>query len=101
MHAPRAAPSSADVGMEVTSLSAGLGILTFAIFPLALPGLLLFVVAPLALVAVPGLLLAGLFVLPLWLTRIVLRSRSRRRSPAVPASDEVRTIATGQSAATP
>ena len=101
MHTSRAAPSAADVGTEVTSLSAGLGILTFTIFPLALPGLLLFVVAPLALVAVPGLLLAGLLVLPFWLTRIVLRSRSRRRSSAVPASDEIRTIAAGQSAATP
>jgi hypothetical protein len=61
---------------------AGLGILTMALFPIALPGLLLFVVAPLALVAVVGLLVAIPFVLPMWLARIVIRSRSRRRRAA-------------------
>lgn len=102
MHAHREAHSSADVATEANTLLAGLGILTFAIFPVALPGLLLFVVAPLALVAVVGVLLATPFVLPVWLARIVLRSRSRRRSttgssmnrsPTVPASDEICTVA--------
>ena len=60
----------------------GLGILTMALFPFALPGLLLFVVAPLALVAVIGLLLAIPLVLPLGLARIVMRGRSRRRRRA-------------------
>jgi len=60
----------------------GLGILTMALFPFALPGLLLFVVAPLALVAVVGLLLAIPLVLPLGLARIVMRGRSRRRRAA-------------------
>jgi hypothetical protein len=59
----------------------GLGILTMVLFPFALPGLLLFV-APLALVAVVGLLVAIPFVLPLWVARIVMRSRSRRRRAA-------------------
>jgi hypothetical protein len=81
MRAPRAAPSSADVATEVTNLSAGLGILTMALFPLAVPVLVL-VVAPLALVAVAGLLLATPFVLPLWLARVLVRSRSRRRGTA-------------------
>jgi hypothetical protein len=80
MQTPRQAPSSADVAAEVTSLSGGLGILMVPLFPLALPGLLLFVIAPLALVAVVGVLVATPVVLPVWLTRIVLRSRSRRRS---------------------
>jgi hypothetical protein len=95
MKTPRQAPSSADVAAEVTSLSGGLGLLMVPLFPLALPGLLLFVIAPLALVAVVGVLLATPVVLPLWLTRIVLRSRSRRRSPVVPASDSLaaRTLA--------
>ena len=100
MQPPRQAPSSADVAAEVTSLSGGLGLLMVPLFPLAVPGLLLFVIAPLALIAVAGVLLAIPFVLPVWLTRIVLRSRSRRRSPAVPASDEIRAVAAGQSAAT-
>jgi hypothetical protein len=94
MKTPRQAPSSADVAAEVTSLSGGLGLLMVPLFPLALPGLLLFVIAPLALVAVVGVLLAAPVVLPVWLTRIVLRSRSRRRSPVVPASDEIRAVGT-------
>jgi hypothetical protein len=77
MNAPRAAASSADVGMEATTLFAGLGILTLQLFPLALPCLLL-VFGPLAVLAVAGLLLAIPFALPLWLARVVLRSRRRR-----------------------
>ena len=41
MHAPRPTPSSADVAMEVSSLSVGLGILMMALFPFALPALVL------------------------------------------------------------
>ncbi len=37
MPTPRATPSSADVAMEVSSLLVGLGILTMALFPFALP----------------------------------------------------------------
>jgi hypothetical protein len=84
MDSPRPAPSSADVAMEVTNLSAGLGILTIPFFPLLLPGLVL-VVAPLVLVAMVGVLLATPFVLPLWLARIALRSRSRRRGVSLGA----------------
>lgn len=62
----------------------GLGILTMALFPFALPGLLLFVVAPLALVAVVGLLLAIPLVLPLGLARIVMRGRSPQAAPQAP-----------------
>jgi hypothetical protein len=61
------------------ALLAGLGILTVALFPLALPGLLLFVVAPLLLVLAVGALLALPLVLPLWLGRSIARLRSRRR----------------------
>jgi membrane protein implicated in regulation of membrane protease activity len=66
---------------------AGLGILTMALFPIALPGLLLFVVAPLALVAVVGLLLAIPLALPLWVARLLVRSLSRRRRPSRKGSD--------------
>jgi hypothetical protein len=82
MHAPHQAPSSADVAGEAGGLLAGLGILTMALFPIALPGLLLFVVAPLALIAVVGLLLAIPLVMPLWLARLVLRGRATTRAPA-------------------
>jgi hypothetical protein len=83
MHAQYARPSPADVAAEAGTLSAGLGVLTFQLFPIALP-LLALVIAPLALVAVAGLLLAAPFVLPLWLARTLRRARSRRRASAGP-----------------
>jgi hypothetical protein len=101
MPTQHAGPSTADVATEVNALAGGLGILTFAIFPLALPGLLLFVVAPLALVGVLAVALSTPFVLLVGLTRIVLRLRSSRRSPAAWAGAENRTITAGQGAATP
>ena len=61
------------------ALLAGLGILTVALFPLALPGLLLFVVAPLLLLLAVGGLLAIPLVVPLLLVRTVGRLRPRRR----------------------
>jgi hypothetical protein len=64
--------------MNLNGLLAGLGILTMALFPIALPGVLLFVVAPLALVAVAGVLLAIPLLLPLWLIRLVRRRSSAR-----------------------
>jgi hypothetical protein len=82
MQPSRIGPSPSEVTSEIVTLSAGLGILTMALFPIALPGLLLFVVAPLALVAVPALLLAGLLIPPLWLARRVSRRRSRRSRAA-------------------
>jgi E3 ubiquitin-protein ligase DOA10 len=75
MHAPRTAPSPADLANEVNNQLVSVGILTMQFFPLALP-FLVFVVAPLALVAAVGVLLAGILVLPFRLARMVLRSRS-------------------------
>jgi hypothetical protein len=63
------------------ALLAGVGILTVALFPLALPGLLLFV-APLLLVVAVGVLLALPLVLPLWLLRALRRASAHRRAPA-------------------
>jgi hypothetical protein len=53
------------------SLSAGLGILTLPLFPLALPTLVL--LAPLALIPVAVLLLAAPVLLPIWLVRRIRR----------------------------
>lgn len=100
MNPRRTGPSLGELTTETNSVLAGLGILTVALFPLALPGLLLFVVAPIALVAMVGVLLATPLVLPIWLARIVLRRRSRNRARAVPAGDEIRVRATGATAAT-
>ena len=59
----------------------GLGILTFQLFPFALP-LLVLVIGPLVPLAVVGLLLTAPVVLPIWLARAVRRARSRRRDAA-------------------
>jgi hypothetical protein len=75
-----ASPSPADVAAEVASLSGVLGIVAVALFPFALPGLLL--VVPLVLLAVPPLLLAGIFLLPFWLVRLFRRGRARRQARA-------------------
>src|SRR5687768_10085286 len=79
MHRSRTRASPSEVATELVPLSVGLGILTMALFPFAVPGLLVFVVLPLALVAVPALLLAALVVPPLWLARTVSRRRSAAR----------------------
>lgn len=95
MHTPRTQPSSADVAMEVTNLSAGLGIVTIPLFPFALPGLLL-VVGPLVPVALAAVLLAIPVVVPVWLVRTIRRRRSHgmsaRRLPGstVPGAASIR-----------
>jgi hypothetical protein len=91
--------SPSEVASELIPLSAGLGILTMVLFPFAVPGLLVFVVLPLALLAVPALLVAALVAVPLWLARTVSRRRSAARvaPPRVPRARwvvEVADIAT-------
>jgi Flp pilus assembly protein TadB len=76
--------SPADLAAEANGLLTGLGVLTIQLFPFSLP-LLVLVIGPLALLAVPLVLLAGLVILPVWLVRLVLRSRSRRASRRRPA----------------
>jgi hypothetical protein len=84
---PSQTPSAADVAAEVASLSGGLGIVAVALFPFAIPALLL--VAPVALLAVPVLLPVGIYVL----IRRLIRAVPRRTRPApVPA----RTLGTRQ-----
>jgi hypothetical protein len=68
----------ADVADQVNALSAGLGIITVQLFPLALP-LLLLCIAPLLPLIVVGLLLAVIFYLPLRLVRYVTRKLTGRR----------------------
>jgi membrane protein implicated in regulation of membrane protease activity len=77
MDTSRSTSSTTEIATEVSGLLAGLGILTTALFPFALPGLLL--AAPLALVAVAGLLLAIPVVLPVWLVRVVRRRLARAK----------------------
>jgi hypothetical protein len=78
MQAHRAERSSGDAGIGVLAVLTGSGILTFALFPLAVPGLLLFVALPLALIAVPALAVAAAVFVPIRL----VRSRKRARQAA-------------------
>jgi membrane protein implicated in regulation of membrane protease activity len=73
-------PSPSDLASEAGGLIAGLGIITFQFFPLALP-LLILVIGPLAVLALAAAVLAIPILLPLWLGRLVLRAM-RRRSEA-------------------
>jgi hypothetical protein len=73
-------PSPADLVGEVGMLVVGLTTLTIQIFPFALP-LLILVIAPLAVLALAGLVLAIPILLPLWLGRLALRALRSRRGP--------------------
>lgn len=64
-------------------LIVGLTTLTIQFFPFALP-LLILVIAPLAVLALAGLLLALPILLPLWLGRRVLRALRGSRSASQP-----------------
>jgi hypothetical protein len=81
MNARNQAPSPPEVATEAGGLLVGLGIITMALSPFALPGLVLALpliipVIPLALVAGALWLLARLVVLPFRLARSLVRSRS-------------------------
>jgi hypothetical protein len=88
MDATRTSPSLPDVAAEVNTFSAGLGIVTMALFPLAVPGLLL-VIAPL----LPLALVGGLLALPVILSRLLLRGLRRVRSRGHGAPVRSRTAA--------
>jgi hypothetical protein len=81
MHTRNPAPSPPEVAMEASGLLVGLGIVTMALSPFALPGLvlalpLLIPLVPLALVAGALWLLVRVLVLPFRLVRSLVRSRS-------------------------
>ena len=83
MDAPPATPTATDVAGELSAWMVGLGILTMMLFPFAIP-LLVLVIAPIALIALAGLLLAAPFILAFWLVRSLLRTRSRRATAQSP-----------------
>jgi hypothetical protein len=93
MRTETTAPSRAEIVDEVSKWTVGAGIVAVALFPLALPILILTLVAVLPLV-VPLLavgLVAGAVALPVMLLRKLghsvtgIRSRRRRRRSAEPA----------------
>jgi hypothetical protein len=96
MSAHHPPPSSAEIAMEGSSLLAGLGVITMALFPFALPGLLLALLLvlpliPVALVAVAVLLLARILRPPLRFARgLVGRPRTESPQPAATAVEHAR-----------
>lgn len=70
-------PSYTEIGEEASNWLVGGGIVTMALFPLALPAIALIAIAavPLLLVALAGALVAGLVVLPIRLIRLALRAQ--------------------------
>ena len=89
-------PSLGDVIMEAAAATAGLGILTFALFPLNLAGIVLFLIGPLVLVVTPllvvsiaVLLLAAPFVLLFRGARGLARRWKERGAPRTARGPEV------------
>jgi hypothetical protein len=80
MDAHSESPSAADLAGEVGALSTGLATLTIQLFPFALP-LIVLTIAPLAVLALAGLVLAIPILVPLWLGRLALRALRSRREP--------------------
>ena len=86
MPAPRSTPSGADVAIELLTWATGLGIVTFALFPLLIPGLVVLAVFTVPLLVVPVAigLLAAVMALPWLVVRAIRRRRRRRRPVASP-----------------
>jgi hypothetical protein len=80
MDANNESPSAADLASEAGALSTGLGILTIQLVPFAMP-LIVLTIAPLAVVALAGLVLALPIVVPVWLGRRAWRALRRERRP--------------------
>jgi hypothetical protein len=84
------APSRADVAGELSAWAVGGGVLTAALFPLAIPILALTAVAALPLVAVALVagLAAALLMLPVLAVRGLIRRVSAARRAASPARQQ-------------
>jgi hypothetical protein len=91
MNAESTARSRAEVADEVSKWAVGLGIITFALFPLALPILILTAIAvlPLLLPALAVGLLIGVVAVPILAVRSLRRRAIRaRRSKGERALDQ-------------
>ena len=90
MNAESTARSRAEVADEVSKWTVGLGIITFALFPLALPILILTAIAvlPLLLPALAVGLLIGVVAVPILAVRSRRRAIRARRSKGKRALDQ-------------
>jgi hypothetical protein len=86
MPAPHETPSGTEVANELATWATGLGIITFALFPLVIPGVLVLVVFTIPLLVVPlvGGLVAAVIAVP-WLAVRALRRRAGRRRRMSPS----------------
>jgi hypothetical protein len=90
MNAESTSRSRAEVADEVSKWTVGLGIITFALFPLALPILILTAIAvlPLLLPALAVGLLIGVVAVPILAVRSLGRTIRARRSKGERALDQ-------------
>ena len=101
----RDSPSTGEAAMEVAGYAAGLGILTMALFPFSLVGLLLFIapiailIAPLVLIPILLLLLAAPFILLFRGVRSLMARRQSRHARRRRSAPDGRL--TGRTAARP
>jgi len=83
----RTSPTSAELVDEASNWAVGGGVITLALFPLAIPGLIILLIGaiPLLLLAVPVGLLVALVVLPMLVVRgLVRRLRRALRTAGAP-----------------
>ena len=88
MDAQSESHSAADLAATVGTLVVGLTTLTIQLFPFALP-LIVLTIAPLAVLALAGLVLALPVVVPVWLGRRAVRALRRGRRPETEARSVV------------
>ncbi|MQA73423.1 MAG: hypothetical protein GEU88_03555 [Solirubrobacterales bacterium] len=85
MHAPATSQSNAEGAVGIAAALAGLGVVTFALFPLALPFVILLIAstAPLLVVALAAALVGGaLTAVGLAVRAVARRAGRRRREPS-------------------
>jgi hypothetical protein len=81
MPAQRPDASAGDLATEAVTWVTGLGIVTMAIFPLLIPGLIVLAIFTLPLLVIPlvGALLAAVIAVPWLVVRALVRRTGRRR----------------------
>jgi hypothetical protein len=95
---PAAMPTVGEVADELATMAIGGAILTFALFPFAVPMIALMIIA---LVPLLVLGLAAGLVVPVFAAPVVMVRRLRRPKPVAPAAERERPQATIHRSATP
>ena len=95
---PAAMPTAGEVADEMAAMATGGAILTFALFPFAVPMIALTIIAlvPLLVVGLAAGLVVAVFAVP-----VVMVRRLRRSRPVAPAAERERPQASIHRSATP